>query len=121
MRCRLTILLVLGLAAGCGPELPPLADGQQAQHSLQTALDAWKGGAHAESLQRRTPPIHFNDEFWRDGLELQQFQIREGARNGMGWRCEVALTVKDATGQTTERKVGYQIDTDPAIVIVQQP
>ena len=115
-----TILLFAGVV-GCGPKMPPVANADLAREALQVALQSWKQGDKTESLQERSPPIYFNDEFRRDGQQLVDFEIGNGDRNGMGWRCGAALTLKQLNGPQTQRKVEYQIDTDPAIVIVQQP
>lgn len=117
-RCLLWLLLVC--AVGCGGKLPPEADSDRARNALQTALETWKGGEKVESLQKRQPAIYFNDELWRAERQLVDFAIGDGSRNGMGWRCEVKLTTKDAMNQSVSHQILYQIDTDPVIVIVQQ-
>ena len=121
MTKRVLLSLLVLIATGCGSPLPTAADPQRAKVALQTSLDAWKVGASADSLQQQSPAIYFNDEIWQAQHKLTKFELGEGQANGMGWRCEAALTVTDTSGQTTERKISYQIDTDPVIVIVQQP
>lgn len=113
----LTVLVL----AGCSPALPPAADPGKAKASLESALDAWAKGDTVESLRQRTTPIHFNDEVWRSGGQLEKYVITSEAANGTGWRCEVSLTLKSPGKNPVTRNVAYQIDTDPATVIVQQP
>lgn len=115
----LLFITLLPLVAGCSQKLPPAADPQRARNALQASLDAWQNGEKPESLQKRAPAIYFNDELWSSEKRLVKYQIESEAANGQGWRCDVLLTLQ--SDQPAERRIGYQIDTDPAIVIVQQP
>jgi hypothetical protein len=119
---RRCFVFVLGVAlvAGCGKSHSPAADPERARKALTAALDAWKGGERLETLQARTPAIYFNDELSAE-KRLVKYDIEAEAANGLGWRCDVLLTIDGGNGKENQRRVGYQIDTDPAIVIVQQP
>lgn len=118
-----SIVLVTILAlfcVGCNNSLPAPAKPEIAVESLKTALNTWQSGASAESLQSMAPPIYFNDQLWRNGHGLSNFTMDEGKANGQGWSCEASLEVQ-VNGKLKKVKVNYQIDTDPVIVIVQQP
>lgn len=118
------VVLLAALAsclAGCGAELPRAADPARARASLQLALSAWQNGESWEALPKRSPPVYFNDEEWRSGQQLVDYEIESEATNGQGWLCQARLKLRSKSGSPIERRVRYLIDTDPAIVIVQQP
>jgi hypothetical protein len=114
------VALLLAVAAGCGQRVPPDADPEVARTSLQTALDAWKGGDRPEALHGRSPPIYLNDPQWHAGSRLLDYQIDPGSevRRGRGVRFSVVLSLEGKQGKKAQRKVVYQIDTSPSIVIV---
>jgi hypothetical protein len=107
--------------AGCGRGLPPAANADRAREALQTALEVWKEGKSRESLREQTPAIYFSDDLWDVQARLVDYEIQPGAPNGQGWRCDVQQTLQSGDGPRRERVASYQIDTDPAIVIVEQP
>lgn len=113
--------VILVAAAGCGQGLPPAADPGRARAALQTSLEAWKEGQSPDALRARSPAIYFNDDAWKADTRLADYAIRSEAANGQGWRCDVQLTLQAGDGQTRDRLASYQIDTDPEIVIVEQP
>lgn len=116
----LALLVVAGtLSGGCGPKLPPVADPERAKQALQTALEAWKNGDTIESLTKQTPAIYFNEEVWQRGQSLLQYERQENRASGRGWQFDVKMTFRNAPN--SPRVFHYLVDTDPAIVIVQQP
>jgi hypothetical protein len=118
---RFWIFMMCCCAVGCGKRLPSAADPHRARTGLETALDAWKSGQEIDSLRKLTPAIYFNDEIWQAKKKLVKYEIQTEQANGQGWRCDVLLSVQNGGGSPTSKKVSYQIDTDPAVVIVQQP
>ena len=118
---RLVCVVLITFMMGCSPSLPPIANGKIAEDSLSKALQAWKSGDRPDSVQALRPPILFNDQLWANGAQLIDYRIHPGQQNGMGWNCEVSLSLRDSDGEDVERDVAYQIDTQPQIVIVQQP
>jgi hypothetical protein len=118
-RCAI-VLIVAALAAGCGPELPPPVDPADAAAQLRTVLDAWKAGEPFDALGSRNPPVVFNEPLWRDGASLVSYELGEVQLHGRQGTCKVKLTVQDKDGKLVERRVGYQIDTTPAVVIVRE-
>ncbi|MFO0818335.1 MAG: hypothetical protein U1A77_10365 [Pirellulales bacterium] len=107
------------LSGGCGPKLPPVADPELAKQALQTALEAWKNGQTIESLTKQTPAIYFNEEVWQGGQTLLKYELQENRASGRGWQFDVQMTLGNAPD--SPRVFHYLVDTDPAIVIVQQP
>lgn len=119
---KTNLLFVAALClSGCTSQLPPPADGQLAARSLSTALDAWRRGQSPRDLQSLAQPIHFNDQLWSGGAALSGYEIGTGQPNGQGWTCPVTLTLRKSGSSSSQRHVNYQIDTQPQIVIVQQP
>jgi hypothetical protein len=117
---RAAVLVAVALAAGCGPELPPPVDPADAGAHLRAVLDAWKAGEPFDSLERRNPPVVFNEPLWRDGAKLKSYELGEVQLHGRQGTCKVKVTVVDKDGKTVERRIGYQIDTTPAVVITRE-
>ena len=88
-------LIVVALAAGCGPELPPPVDPADATAQLRTVLDAWKAGEPFDSLATRNPPVVFNEPLWRDGARLLSYELAEVQLHGRQGTCKVKLTIQD--------------------------
>jgi hypothetical protein len=113
--------LVLALAAGCGgPELPPPVDPADAGRQLAAALDAWTKGEPYESLAAKEPPVVFNEPLWRDGTRLLAYELGEVEMHGRQGRCTAKLTLQNKDGKQYDRRIGYQIDTVPRVVIVRE-
>src|SRR4051812_34080271 len=93
-----SFLLLLLISAGCGTSLPPTADSAKARAALQTALDAWKKGESAQSLQTRSPPIHVNDFAWDNKDRLARYEILSEQSGGQNWKAKVLLTIQYANG-----------------------
>ena len=115
------LVLVVAFAAGCRESTPPGADPGKARGGLEAALDAWKSGETSETLRARSPAIFFNEPNCAAGNRLIAYEIESEERSGFNWRCVVSLTVQSGDGKPKQRRVKYLIDTDPALVIVQDP
>lgn len=106
---------------GCGgPELPPPVDTEDAGQQLSTALDSWKRGEPYKGLESRDPPIVINEPLWRDGTKLLSYELGAVELHGRQGRCTVKLALQDKDGKQLERRIGYQIDTVPRVVIVRE-
>ena len=113
--------LLLAVVAGCGgPDAAPPVDTADAGRQLAAALDAWKSGQPRESLAGRDPPIVFNEPLWAEGVQLVGYELGEVALHGRQGRCTAKLSLRDKDGKSFERKIGYQIDTVPRVVIVRE-
>jgi len=105
----------------CKDKPEPPVDPNEAATQLKSVLEAWKGGQPYDSLQQRSPPVYFNEALWRDGGNtLLDFEIGEVQLFGRQARSTVRLSLRDSSGKEIERKIGYQIDTTPKIVIVRE-
>jgi hypothetical protein len=112
------LALLLALPAGCGQRPPPEADPDKAREALNTALDAWKKGEKPEALQGRSPAIYFNEPQWYEGRKLLDYKVEDGPGQTKGRSIRYSVVLSLEGGTKAQRKVVYQIDTSPRIVIV---
>jgi hypothetical protein len=113
------LLLACLFMVGCRESTPPVNTDDAGTH-LKTALEAWKAKQEYGSLQQQTPAIVFNEPLWRDGVILLDYTLGDVELHGRQGRCSVKVSLQQKDGTKTERKIGYQIDTIPAIVIVRE-
>lgn len=120
MKYRLTILaLATGTLCGCGSKLADNVDPGQAEQSLRTALDAWKGGKSSAELEAGQPSIIMNELDWSGGGKLLEYRMEPaGVLDGRQVRWVVQIKFQDKGGKLQDRKATYIIDTIPRIVIV---
>ena len=118
---RLLLMLAALVAAGCGgtPVDPPV-NTADAGTQLRAALDAWKAGEPHDGLAGKSPPIIFPEPLWKDGARLLAYEMGEVGLNGRQGRCTVRLSLRLKDGKAVERKISYQIDTVPQVVIVRE-
>lgn len=114
------LILSLLFLAGCQESPAEPVNTDDAGTQLKSALEAWKQKEAYESLAKRTPPIVFNEPLWRDGTLLLEYELGEVQLHGRQGRCTAKLKLQAKDGKTSERKIGYQIDTIPVIVIVRE-
>lgn len=119
-RLGLVAVFVSMALAGCGgaKKVVPL-EPAKARDALKTALDEWKAGKAAESLQQLSPPVHIADGDWVNGAKLQDYAILsegEAAHNKLN--VPVRLTLQPSSGAKTEKTVIYFVSTGPSIAIV---
>jgi len=117
-RAALFITLSLCLLSGCGRTLDPNADPAEADKALRTALEAWKGGKSPDDLKQGRPPILMNEDDWRTGKRLLDYEMEKGSLSGRQVRCRVRIKLQGADGEAADREAVYIIDTVPRIVIV---
>jgi hypothetical protein len=111
---------VLIATLGCGKSVDPPVDPARAEAVLLAALESWKrGDAHGE-LQKRSPPIYFNEREWEAGKKLLDFKLGPVELMGRQGRCSVKLSLQDRGGKVTEREISYLIDTAPNVVITRE-
>lgn len=115
-----TAALLLGLLAGCGPELPPAVDPGDAGRYLSGALDAWKTGESHDALAQKEPPVVFTEPLWKEGVQLLSYELGEVQLHGRQGRCTVKLTLQNKDGKQYQRSIGYLIDTTPRVVITRE-
>jgi hypothetical protein len=116
----LSVALFALSVAGCGRKLDPPVDPDRAGEVLQAALDSWKKGDAFGDLEKRDPPIYFNEREWEAGKKLVNYQAGKVTLMGRQGRCTVKLTLEEKGGNRTERDIGYQIDTTPRVVIARE-
>jgi hypothetical protein len=111
---------LLALVGGCRKGIDDPVDPDQASVVLQSALDAWKQGESFGALEKRNPPIYFNEPEWKAGKKLVAFEVGKVDLLGRQGRCSVKLSLRDKDGNETERKTSYLIDTTPRVVITRE-
>lgn len=118
---RAFAVVLVALASGCGrSDLPPPVDPGDAGRHLTAVLESWEAGAPFESLAAKDPPVVFNEPLWREGAKLTGYELGAVEMHGRQGRCTVKLMVQTKDGKSSERRVGYQIDTAPRVVIVRE-
>jgi hypothetical protein len=117
-RLTLFIILTLCLLPGCHRTLHADVSPAEADKALQTALEAWRGGKSQADLEKGQPSIIMNEDGWRTGKRLLDFQMEKGSLSGRQVRCRVHIKVQDKDEKPTEKDATYIIDTIPRIVIV---
>ena len=95
-------------------------DPGKAGEVMTTALEAWKQGDAYGALEKRQPPIYFNEREWEAGKKLLKYEVGPVALSGRQGRCSVKVILQDSAGKVTERAIGYQIDTTPNAVITRE-
>ena|SRR5579871_864100 len=115
-RLSLTALCLVVLV-GCGSQTP--ADIEQAGPALRSALDAWKAGWSQKDLENQNPSILMNEDDWREGRTLVDFQMEpNGVMHGRQVVWWAMIKTKDKKGKIEERRAKYVVDTTPRLVIV---
>jgi len=109
------------LLAGCGGPHAP-ADSVAGADAVRTAFESWKNGDAPATLQRQRPAIYLNEPEWLAGNKLLHFEIVEPLEPyGRQLRCAVKLSLENAkNGSKYEKRVGYQVETNPAFVIARE-
>jgi hypothetical protein len=115
-----TIACALALFAGCGQEVPKPIDLADAGRQLDAVLKAWKEDRPHASLATGDPAIIFTEPLWENGTRLLAYEVGAVELQGRQGRCTAKLTLRDKDGKQYERKIGYQIDTVPRVVIVRE-
>jgi hypothetical protein len=110
------------LTSGCGgPQRAAPVESDLARKTLKQALDSWKQGTKAETLQSGSPSIVVTDFDWRRGRKLKDYEVLgSGEALDANLHCPVKLTLLDDAGQPVEKTVTYIVGTDPVLTIARQ-
>lgn len=111
---RFSGLVVLAGLAGCGGGANPPVDAAAARETLAAALDSWKRGDKAETLQSTSPPIYVIDAEWQAGAGLKDYTLAgDGRTVDANLFVPVVLTVRTPAGVEVKREVTYIVSTAP--------
>lgn len=113
---RFSGLAALGLAllAGCGPATPAAPDPGEAALVLEKTLAAWQAGGAVDGQKDAAPPVVVSDPEWAGGARLARFEIEgQPAPSGAQQKFRVNLWLDDGKGGARERKVHYEVGTQP--------
>lgn len=94
-----------------------------AEQSVKTALETWKQGQAAATLESNSPPIKFYDDDWISSAKLIEFQVSKTYLESDGTaRCTVDLVIQHPKKDAERRQVTYQVVTkDNQTVIARDP
>lgn len=113
-------ILVLLSSAGCGSSSYQSApvDSNKARETLKAAMESWKKGESAESLQKQTPSIVVQDLDWTGGMKLLSYEVvGQGKEVDANLIAQVKLTLESATGEKAEKTVTYVVGTAPVLTV----
>jgi len=115
------LILTLPVLAGCRGKTGAVdASPEKAREALRQGLDAWKSGKAAESI-KASDSIVFSDSDLDNGAKLLNYEVQgDGASDGFDWQMRVKLTLQDATGNKSEKRAVYNVNTSPKLVIVRK-
>jgi hypothetical protein len=116
---------VVALAAlplsGCGYSQARPVDAPRAREALKTALDHWKKGEDAKSLESSSTPMVAQDFEWAQGAKLIDYQlVDDGKEEDVNLRVQVKLTLSNLgkdKGKPVEKKASYVVGTSPSVTV----
>jgi hypothetical protein len=108
--------------AGCsGSTVAHPVNPVRAREALTIALEQWKNGAEARSLDHSATPIVVQDMDWEGGAKLINYQVvDEGKAYDANLRVQVTLMLGGQgkeKGKTIEKKVWYLVGTSPSLTV----
>jgi len=118
------VLFVLTLACcGCGDGGARQKLMDEAQQSVETALDAWQRGEKPASLLNGPQAIEFFDDDWNRSASLVEYSIHSTYLETDGTpRCAVDLVLKTGDRPPETIRVTYEMATkDNRLVIGRDP
>ncbi len=120
-RLWIAMVSILFMQTGCSPRTAPMSDAAQAKVLLQKMLDEWKSGTSLSELKKRSPPVYFTEDLWRNGAKLKEYVMTEESEAlGSNIRFRVNLKCSNRGGKAIERPVRYIVTTQPALTIVRE-
>lgn len=110
------LLVGLSLVLGCGGR-PKSADPEVARQTLQTVLEAWKGGQSRDDFAKQSS-IHTADSRWAGGCKLLGYTIAATEVHGYDLNFQVSLDLEDGQGNKIQEKALYRVATSPRLVVI---
>lgn len=107
-----TPLMIAALLAGCGGDGTQryVQSSESARSSLETALNAWKNGDPHGTIESGDTEIDVFDARWRDGQQLESFEIVEELPADPHQTFKVTMRMKDATEDEENTYIVLGID-----------
>ncbi len=110
-------LMLLALGCSARPAAPSY-DSNLAEKILREALDAWQDG-RAVARKKDPPPIRFEDEDYRNGLQLIQYRVELPSAAIRPFEdVAVALSLCDRQGMIIQKRITYQITLEPEAAVL---
>ncbi len=95
----------------------------EAQVSVETALNSWKRGEKPASLLASSPVIEFFDDDWNQSVSLVDYSVHQTYFETDGTpRCAVDLSLKTGDQPPRQLRVTYEMVTkENRLVIARDP
>lgn len=113
------LVLFTLIQCGCGgPYQSAPVNVDKAHETLTLAMDSWKNGDQADSLQDQSPAIVVQDFDWIGGMKLLDYEIiDDGKPVDANLVANVKLKLQDKRGTKSEKTVTYHVGTAPALTV----
>lgn len=110
--------LLLAVSGCGGRKTAPPVNPERARLALRATLDGWKAGGTPDSLRSSPAAIIAQDFDWMAGSRLIDYRIDgDGQDDDANLRIPVTLTLRDAAGKETTKRVRYLVGTSPAVTV----
>lgn len=116
-------LLLMIACCGCGDGGAQQKMMDEAQQSVETALETWKRGEKPEVLLAGAPSIEFFDDDWNRSVSLVEYTVQQTYLETDGTpRCAVNLVLKTGDRPPEQVLVTYEMVTkENRLVIARDP
>jgi hypothetical protein len=122
MTCtRLSPVLLVALALGCGGSKHSSADVERGQKALTAALDGWKNNEPADRLKALPDPVEYTDELRRTHKLVDYTLGKPNTTDPAVLRYPVTLKLQDRKGKAQDRDVVFEVKLGNPIVIARDP
>jgi hypothetical protein len=116
--CLGLLALSLSLHSGCMSSGPSPVDSSRARTALTTALDHWKSGGDAKSLESSGTPMVAQDHEWTGGAKLLDYEILDEKTDGPNLRVKVKIKLSpQGSSKPVEKKASYVVGTSPSLTV----
>lgn len=110
--------LFVVLAVGCSGKLNAPVNAPKARETLHAALESWKKGEPATTLQNGSPPIYIIIPDWQNGAKLVDFEvIGDGEEKDAHLFCKVKLTLRGQDGKDIKQDATFIVSTAPNLTV----
>ena len=120
---RVVLLVWIVACCGCGDGGAQQNLMEEAQASVEAALDVWRSGEKPASLLTGSRPVEFFDDDWNRSVKLVDFSVHTTYLETDGTpRCAVDLVLKKGDQPPETVRVIYEmVNKDNRLVIGRDP
>lgn len=117
----LALVTAVPLAGCSGYSQASHVDAPRAREALKIALEHWKSGGDASSLQSSSTPMVAQDFDWSSGAKLLDYQIiDDGKEEDANLRVQVKLKLSPPgkeKAKPVEKTASYVVNTSPSVSV----